>query len=253
LKARDGVELHGLLALPPTGAERGLPLVVIPHGGPYGVTDTASYDPETAILASAGYAVLRVNFRGSGGYGRQFEQSGWMQWGRAMQDDVTDATKWAIEQGYADKDRVCIYGWSYGGYAALMGAVREPSLYRCAVGGAGPYDLAKMYKWGSIRRSDLGLDYLAKVIGKDDKVLAERSPVKQAASIKVPVFLVHGRLDGRIDVAHARRMAKALKEAGVDVEFQEYLKAGHGLNLDEDESDFYAKLLVFLGKHTQAR
>ncbi|NUS60856.1 MAG: S9 family peptidase [Lysobacter sp.] len=253
LKARDGVELHGLLALPPTGAERGLPLVVIPHGGPYGVTDTASYDPETAILASAGYAVLRVNFRGSGGYGRKFEQSGYMQWGRTMQDDVTDATKWAIEQGYADKDRVCIYGWSYGGYAALMGAVREPSLYRCAVGGAGPYDLSKMYKWGSIRRSDLGLEYLAKVIGKDEKVLAERSPAKQAASIKVPVFLVHGRLDGRVDVAHARRMAKALKEAGVDVEFQEYLKGGHGLNLDEDESDFYAKLLVFLGKHTQAR
>jgi dipeptidyl aminopeptidase/acylaminoacyl peptidase len=176
-----------------------------------------------------------------------------MQWGRAMQDDVTDATQWAIDQGIAAPDRICIFGWSYGGYAALMGAVREPSLYRCVVGGAGPYDLAKMYKWGDIRRSDFGMEYLAKVIGKDQAVLAERSPVKNAASIKVPVFIVHGRLDPRVDVAHARRMVKSLREAGVDVEFQEYLKAGHGLYLEADEVDFYTRLLAFLGKHTQAR
>ena len=253
LTARDGVTLYGVLTLPPNGPERGLPMVVVPHGGPHGVVDSAMYDSEAALLASQGYAVLRVNFRGSGGYGKQFEESGWMQWGRAMQDDVTDATKWAIAQGIAAPDRICLYGWSYGGYAALMGGVREPTLYRCIVGAAGPYDLAKMYKWGSIRRSDLGLDYLAKVIGKDQKVLAERSPVKNAASIKVPVFIVHGRLDGRVDVAHAKRMVKALREAGVDVEFQEYLRAGHGLNLEADEIDFYARLLAFLGKHTQAR
>jgi dipeptidyl aminopeptidase/acylaminoacyl peptidase len=251
--ARDGLKLHGILSLPPKGAERGLPMVVVPHGGPHGVYDSTMYDTETALLASQGYAVLRVNFRGSGSYGKQFEEAGWMQWGRAMQDDITDATKWAIEQGYADKDRVCIYGWSYGGYAALMGAVREPTLYRCVVGGAGPYDLAKMYKWGSIRRSDLGLDYLSKVIGKDKAVLAERSPNKQAAAIKVPVFIAHGRLDGRVDIAHARRMVNALEDAGVDVEFQEYMRAGHGLYLDADETDFYTRLLAFLGKHTKAR
>ena len=253
LTARDGTALYGVLTLPPNGPDHGLPMVVIPHGGPHGVYDSAMYDQESALLASQGYAVLRVNFRGSGGYGKQFEESGWMQWGRAMQDDVTDATKWAIAQGIAAPDRICLYGWSYGGYAALMGGVREPMLYRCIVGAAGPYDLAKMYKWGSIRRSDLGLDYLAKVIGKDQKVLAERSPVKNAAAIKVPVFIVHGRLDARVDVAHAKRMVKALKEAGVEVEFQEYVKAGHGLALDEDEADFYARLLAFLGKHTQAR
>jgi len=176
-----------------------------------------------------------------------------MQWGRAMQDDITDATKWAIAQGIAAPDRVCLYGWSYGGYAALMGGVREPDLYRCVVGGAGPYDHAKMYKWGSIRRTDLGLEYLEKVIGKDQKVLAERSPVKNAASIEAPVFIVHGRLDGRVDAAHAKRMVKALREAGVEVEFQEYVHAGHGLNLAADETDFYTRLLAFLGKHTQAR
>lgn len=251
--ARDGVTLHGVLTLPPNESARGLPMVVVPHGGPYGVADSAMYDSEAALLASQGYAVLRVNFRGSGGYGKQFEESGWMQWGRAMQDDVTDATKWAVAEGIAAADRICLYGWSYGGYAALMGGVREPTLYRCIVGGAGPYDLAKMYKWGSIRRSDLGLNYLAKVIGKDQRVLAERSPVTNASSIKVPVLIVHGRLDARVDVAHAKRMVKALREAGVEVEFQEYLRAGHGLNLEADELDFYTRLLAFLGKHTQER
>jgi dipeptidyl aminopeptidase/acylaminoacyl peptidase len=253
LTARDGVTLRGLLTLPPKGPQSGLPMVVVPHGGPHGVFDSALFDNEAALLASEGYAVLRVNFRGSGGYGRQFQQSGWMQWGRAMQDDITDATRWAITQGIAAPDRICVYGWSYGGYAALMGGVREPGLYRCIVGAAGPYDLAKLYKWGNIRRSDYGLDYLAKVVGKDQQVLAERSPTTHAAAIKAPVLLVHGRLDARVDVAHARRLAKSLREAGADVQFQEYLKAGHGLNLDEVETDFYTRLLAFLALHTQAR
>jgi dipeptidyl aminopeptidase/acylaminoacyl peptidase len=251
--ARDGVPLRGVLTLPPTGQDRGLPMIVIPHGGPHGVYDTSMFDAEAGLLASQGYAVLRVNFRGSGGYGKEFEERGWMQWGRAMQDDVTDATRWAIQQGVADANRICLYGASYGGYAALMGAAREPALYRCVVGYAAPYDLAKMYKWGSIRRSDLGLDYLAKVIGKDEKELAARSPAKLAGSIKVPVFIAHGRLDGRVDVAHSRRMVKALEKAGTEVEFHEYLKAGHGLALEEDELDFYARLLAFVGKHTAPR
>jgi dipeptidyl aminopeptidase/acylaminoacyl peptidase len=252
LTARDGLTLHGVLTQPVNGPERQLPMIVLPHGGPHGVVDTALFDSEAALLASQGYAVLRVNFRGSGGYGQDFEKRGWMQWGRAMQDDVTDATRWAIEQGIADPKRICLYGASYGGYAALMGAVREPTLYRCVAGYAAPYDLAKMYKWGSIRRSDLGLDYLAKVIGKDPVVLAERSPSKQAAAIKVPVFIAHGRADARVDVQHSRKMAKALRDAGVDVEFQEYAREGHGLNLEADELDFYARLLAFVGKHTAA-
>lgn len=253
LTARDGITLYGVLTLPPKGPERGLPMVVMPHGGPYGVYDSAMYDGDAALLASEGYAVLRVNFRGSGGYGREFMQRGVMQWGRAMQDDVTDATQWAIAQGIAAPDRICVFGWSYGGYAALMGGVREPTLYRCIVGGAGPYDLAKLYKWGDIRRSDYGLDYLAKVVGKDEKVLAERSPTQHAASIKVPVLIVHGRLDARVDVAHAERMAKALRKAGADVEFQAYARAGHGLSLDVDKADFYTRLLAFLARHTQPR
>lgn len=253
LKARDDITLHGVLTLPPKGPEHGLPMVVMPHGGPHGVYDTTMYDSEAALLASEGYAVLRVNFRGSGGYGQEFQRMGWMQWGRAMQDDITDATKWAIAQGIAAPDRICIFGWSYGGYAAMMGGVREPELYRCIVGGAGPYDLAKLYKWGNIRRSDYGLGYLAKVVGRDPQVLAERSPTAHSASIKVPVLIVHGSLDARVDVAHAKRMARALRNAGVDVEFHEYMRAGHGLSLEADQTDFYLRLLTFLAKNTQVR
>ena len=195
-QARDGLELHGLLTLPADAeAGKARPMVVIPHGGPYEIVDEWGYDAESALLASQGYAVLRVNFRGSGGYGRDFVEKGYREWGHAMQDDVTDATRWAIAQGHAAADRICIYGASYGGYAALMAAVREPTLYRCAAGFAAPYDLAKMYKWGSIRRSDLGRNYLERVLGKDEQELALRSPAKQASAIRIPVLLSHGQLD----------------------------------------------------------
>lgn len=247
--ARDGLSIRGLLTLPPGGASKGLPMVVLVHGGPYEVTETWGYDAEAALLAENGYAVLRVNFRGSGGYGNAFVEKGFRQWGRAMQDDLTDATRWAIQQGHADPGKVCIYGMSYGGYAALMGAVREPGLYRCVAGYAAPYDLAKMYKWGSIRRSDLGLEYLERVLGKDKQELAEYSPAQRADAIKVPVLLAHGRLDARVDVRHSQQLAKAMRKAGTPVELVEYPNEGHGLAIDADREDFYARLLAFLNTH----
>lgn len=251
--ARDGVRLHGILTVPAGSEGKGLPLVVVPHGGPYGVFDTSGFDAETLILASQGFAVLRVNFRGSGAYGRAFSLLGERQWGRAMQDDITDATHWAITEGVADAGRICLYGASYGGYSALMGAVREPSLYRCAAGYAAPYDLAKMYKWGDIRRSDLGLLYLKRVLGEDKVDLAERSPSKQASAIKIPVFLAHGRLDSRVDIAHSRAMVRALKSGGAKVELVEYPDEGHGLLIEKDKLDFYTRLLAFLRQNTAPR
>jgi len=224
-------------------------MVVLVHGGPYEVTETWGYDAEAALIAENGYAVLRVNFRGSGGYGNAFVEKGFRQWGRAMQDDLTDATRWAIQQGHADPGKVCIYGMSYGGYAALMGAVREPGLYRCVAGYAAPYDLAKMYKWGSIRRSDLGLEYLERVLGKDKQELAAYSPAQRADAIKVPVLLAHGRLDARVDVRHSQQLAKAMRKAGTPVELVEYPNEGHGLAIDADREDFYARLLAFLDAH----
>src|SRR5690606_10651105 len=144
--ARDGLAIHGFLTVPREAGGRPPPMVVMPHGGPFGIFDRWGFDRDAQLLAAAGYAVLQVNFRGSGNYGRAFKQAGAQQWGRAMQDDVTDATLWAITQGHADPERICIYGASYGAYAALMGVVREPGLYRCAIGYVGVYDLPPMVK-----------------------------------------------------------------------------------------------------------
>ena len=244
--SRDGLKLHGLLTTPPGHPGTALPMVVVPHGGPHGFMDAWGFDEESSLLASQGYVVLRINFRGSGGYGREFMERGYMEWGRAMQDDVTDATRWAIAQGIADPARICIHGTSYGGYAALMGAVREPGLYRCASSFAAPADLAKMYAWGSIRRSDLGKNYLKRVIGDDPSLLASRSPAQQAGSIRIPLLLAHGRLDPRVDVKHARLLEKTLRRQGLSPEYIEYRNAGHGLAIDEDRVDFYRRLLSFL-------
>ncbi|MCX7041598.1 MAG: prolyl oligopeptidase family serine peptidase [Gammaproteobacteria bacterium] len=247
--SRDGLPLHGLLTLPPGSSGKNLPLVVLPHGGPYEVTDVWGYDPELQILAQHGYAVLQVNFRGSGGYGREFIDRGTRQWGRAMQDDVTDATRWAIAQGIADAKRICIYGASYGAYAALMGPIREPGLYQCAVGLSGVFDLAKMYKWGSIRRSDFGQLYLKRVLGEDQAELAANSPALLADRIGVPVLLAHGARDARVDVKHAKLMASELAKRKQPVELIEYSATGHSLMLERHQLDFYTRLVMFLDKY----
>jgi dipeptidyl aminopeptidase/acylaminoacyl peptidase len=249
LKSRDGLTLQGLLTLPPGSDGKNLPMVVLPHGGPYGVVDSWGYDAEDQILATHGYAVLQINYRGSGGYGSHFENMGMRQWGRAMQDDVTDATHWAIEQGIADPGRICIYGASYGGYAALMGTIREPTLYQCAAGRAGVYDLSKLYKWGSIHRTDLGKEYLERAIGHDMGELDANSPAKLADKINVPVLLAHGRDDGRVDINHARELKRALGKAGKQVELIEYEYEGHSFVHNDHLQDFYARLLRFFDQH----
>ena len=248
LKARDGLDMQGYLTLP-AGHERGaLPMVVLPHGGPFGVFDSGDYDSETQLLAAAGYAVLQVNFRGSGNYGRAFQQAGAQQWGAAMQDDITDATRWAISQGHADPSRICIYGASYGAYAALMGAAREPGLYKCAAGYVGVYDLPLMFTTGDIQRRGSGETYLREWLG-DPQKLGAVSPVNLAAEIKVPVFLAAGGEDERAPIKHTQRMETALKKAGVPVETLYYSTEGHGFYTDPHRREYYTKLLAFLSRN----
>jgi dipeptidyl aminopeptidase/acylaminoacyl peptidase len=239
--------LHGLLTVPPGSDGKKLPLVVVPHGGPYWVHDSKGYDVENQILAQHGYAVLQVNFRGSGGYGRAFLDAGRKQWGRAMQDDVTDATRWAIAQGIADPSRICIYGGSYGGYAALMGPIREPGLYKCAASYAGPTDLAKITRWDSEHRDKLSRRWFAKMLGEGAE-LDPISPAHNAAKIGVPVLLAHGYLDARVDVLHAQAMRKQLEKNRVDVDYIEYPMTGHFLVLDKHREDFYTRLLRLLDR-----
>jgi len=245
LKARDGLALHGFLTIPHGSNGKNLPMVVLPHGGPFGVADAWGFDSETQILASAGYAVLQVNFRGSSGYGRAFTQAGAREWGGKMQDDVTDATQWAVGQGIADPARICIYGASYGGYAALEGVAKEPSLYKCAAGYVGVYDLPLMFSKGDTRELESGRNYMHDWIGEPSE-LGKVSPVNQAASIKVPVFLAAGGEDERAPIEHSERMEKALRAAGVPVETMFIRTEGHGFYTTEHQTAFYQKLLAFL-------
>lgn len=250
LEARDGVTLNGYLTLPKFRADNTTkpPLIVKVHGGPHGVRDYWGFDHENQYLAAHGFAVLQVNFRGSGGYGREFLQSGYRQWGRKMQDDVTDATLWAIEQGYADADKICIYGGSYGGYAALMGVIREPDLYQCAVGYVGVYSLPNMYEDGDTAGNASAERYLTLAIGRDQEELRANSPAFLADRIKVPVFLVHGSDDVRVPMSHYHALEKAFKEHGVTYETM-VRKEGHGFEKEENKFDLYPRLVEFFQKH----
>jgi len=240
--------LHGYLTLPPGVAEPDkLPMVVYPHGGPFGEQDEWRYDGDTQLLAAQGYAVLQINFRGSGGYGRRHRNLGAQEWGKSMQDDLTDATRWAIEQGYADAGRICIYGASYGAYASLMGVAKEPDLYRCAAGYVGIYDLEMMHKRGDIQTSRSGRSYLDEAVGSEG--LAAVSPVNLAGQIKAPVFLAAGGEDQRAPVEHTEAMEKALKKAGVPVQSLIYGDEGHGFFDPAHEREYYTQLLAFFDRH----
>ncbi|MFL6593044.1 MAG: alpha/beta hydrolase family protein [Luteimonas sp.] len=250
-KARDGQVLHGYLTVPHGSDGKHLPMVVLPHGGPFFVADTWEFDVESQLLAAAGYAILQVNYRGSSGHGRAFTQAGAQQWGGAMQDDLTDATRWAVAQAVADPSRICIYGASYGGYAALMGAAKEPGLYRCAAGYVGVYDLPLMFERGDTQQLDSGMTYLREWLG-DPARLAPASPVNMAAKIKVPVFLAAGGKDERAPIEHSKRMEKALRAAGVPVETYYVGTEGHGFFVPEHEQEFYRRLLSFLDRNIGA-
>jgi dipeptidyl aminopeptidase/acylaminoacyl peptidase len=250
LKARDGRTIPALLTLPIGSDGKNLPLIIHPHGGPISVKDDWGFDTTVQLLASHGYAVLQVNYRGSSGYGRDHAEAGYRQWGLKMQDDLTDATHWAIAEGIADKNRICIFGASYGGYAALMGVAKEPDLYKCAVGQVGVYDLGRIWsddsgKGDGIRR------FLTKTLNYNDG--AEVSPNRIAQRIKVPVFLSAGGEDETAPIEHTEMMEIALKRAGVPVETLYFKTEGHGIYKLEHRREFYGKLLMFLQKNIGGR
>lgn len=246
ITARDGLKLRGYLTKPV--GEGAHPLVVLPHGGPHGIRDVWGFDWEVQLLANRGYAVLQVNYRGSAGYGMDFEAAGYRQWGKTMQDDVTDATQWAIQQGITKPESICIYGASYGGYAALMGVIREPKLYQCAIGYVGVYDLELMYESGDIPDSRSGVAYLNRVLGDDTADLRARSPVHLARNIEVPVLLIHGKEDWRADYKQAKRMRSALEDNKKQLEWMSLSREGHGVYDEETRREVYERILKFLDK-----
>lgn len=248
-KARDGLPLHGYLTMPRHAPGQKVPLVLIPHGGPHGPYDSWYFDSDAQFLASRGYAVLQLNYRGSGGRGPGFEHLGYRQWGGKIMDDLVDGVKWAVAQGEIDGKRMCAFGASLGGYASLMLAAREPDLFKCAIGYAGVYDLPYIYQEDRTRRSPRSVNWYKKFVGEDKDELARFSPTAQAQSIKAPVLLIHGGKDEIAPKEHAFRMRDALTAAGKAPEWMYIDYEGHGFYDTENATAVYAKLEDFLKRH----
>ena len=251
--ARDGTKLHGYLTVPKDGSGKNLPLILFPHGGPHGPRDEWGFNSEVQFLASRGYAVLQINFRGSGGYGDTFMGMGYRKWGTAMIDDMTDAVKWAIGEGIADPGRVCAYGASYGGYAALQSAVREPDLYKCTIGYVGIYSLPLWSKDSDIADSQWGRNYHLDVMPESEAGRQAQSAAFNVDRIKAAVMLVHGAKDPRVPISQYNFLLKRLKDAGKapEVTIVED-KEGHGFYDYQNQVDLYTAMEAFLAKHLGA-
>jgi dienelactone hydrolase len=260
-RARDGLEIHALLtrpagAEPPSpgsGAPRGrrVPLIIHPHGGPFGIRDYWGFNNEVQFLASRGYAVLQPNYRGSGGYGRAFLDRGKQQWGRAMQDDLTDAVQWAVAQGLADPARVAIYGASYGGYAALAGVTLTPELYCCGVNYVGAADLDITFKnRGDDAWTRAGeFSYQTEWVGPTAEYRAATSPVNFVERIRVPTLHAYGEKDPRVKIDHWTRLEPQLRKFGKPYEVIEEKKQGHGFRDERASLKFYERLEKFFADY----
>lgn len=248
--SRDGLTIHGYLTLPAASDGKNLPVVIHPHGGPW-ARDTWGFDPQVQFLANRGLAVLQMNFRSSTGYGRAFWEAGFKQWGRAMQDDISDGVKWLIEEGIADPKRVGIYGASYGGYAVLAGLAFTPELYACGVDYVGVSNIFTLLEtippyW------ELGRQMLYEQIGHPEKekdLLKAASPVFHADNIRAPLLVAQGANDPRVKKAESDQIVEALQKRGVDVEYIVKENEGHGFRNEENRFEFYRAMEQFLAKY----
>ncbi|HUB88552.1 MAG TPA: prolyl oligopeptidase family serine peptidase [Dyella sp.] len=245
--ASDGQQLDGYLTLPARGAK--LPLVLLPHGGPIDIRDHWDYDAWAQFLASRGYAVLQVNYRGSAGRGPNFQHAGYKQFGTGIQQDLLDGVRWAIAQGYADKDKVCVFGASFGGYSALMAPIRSPGTFKCAVDFAGISDFDIMADKSDMETTERGQNYFNQAIGQDEATLRAISPLYHLDQFNVPVLIVHGEEDPRVPLKNATKLRSALDKAGKPYEWLIKPKELHGFYSDEDNTDFLQHLQDFLGKY----
>ncbi|WP_105189204.1 alpha/beta hydrolase family protein [Pseudoalteromonas sp. T1lg48] len=248
-QSRDGHTIKALLTLP-LGEAKDLPLILLPHGGPHGIRDSiTSMDGDAKVLASHGYAVLQPNFRGSGGYGKDFEQLGHRNWGTTMINDMTDGVQHLISSGIADKQRVCVYGASYGGYAAVQSAIREPDLYQCVVGFVGVYDLDMMFNEGDISEAKAGINYLNRVLPATKEERQAQSPVYNVDKLKAPIFIIQGSDDARVPKEHAFALRDALKERNHPFEWMMKDGEGHGFYNPDNNIERWQKMLAFFDKY----
>jgi dipeptidyl aminopeptidase/acylaminoacyl peptidase len=253
-EARDGLKIYGYLTVPPALGRENLPMVLNVHGGPW-ARDLWGYDPEAQWLANRGYACLQVNYRGSTGYGKRLLNAGNREWGAKMHDDLVAAVGWAVEEGIADPERVAIYGGSYGGYAALVGATFTPDLFRCAVDIVGPSNLITLIKsippyWKPL------IAVFHERVGNpetEEEFLESRSPLFRVDQIKVPMLIAQGANDPRVKQAESEQIVAAMEEKGIDHEYILFPDEGHGFAKPENRLKFYAAAERFLAKHLGGR
>ncbi|MEX1177055.1 MAG: S9 family peptidase [Nitriliruptor sp.] len=254
LTARDGLELHGYLTAPVDTERRDLPTVLVVHGGPW-ARDTWGYSAEVQWLANRGYLVLQVNFRGSTGYGKAFLNAGDREWGAAMHDDLLDTVGWAVDQGYADPDRVAIFGGSYGGYAALVGATLTPDAFACAVDLVGPSNLQTLIASVPPYWEPMIAQFHQRVghPEHDAELLRERSPLTRADQVSIPVLIAQGANDPRVKQAESEQFVAALREKGIPHEYLLFEDEGHGFVKPANKERFYAATETFLAEHLGGR
>jgi dipeptidyl aminopeptidase/acylaminoacyl peptidase len=243
--ARDGPEIPGYLTLPVASGNGPLPAVILPHGGPES-RDYWEFDWIVQFLAAKGYAVLQSNYRGSGGYGSDWAGEGGFRAWRTAINDLTDGARYLVDQGIADPARICVVGWSYGGYASLMSGVEEPDRYRCLVSIAGVSDPAKLIEDS---RHFVNRKYVAKFVSRDEEVIKRGSPLKRAAEIRAPVLLFHGDQDLNVSIEHSQKMAKALKRAKKSVQYIEYEGVEHSIRRNGYRVDMLDTIGAFLDAH----
>lgn len=254
-RSLDGLEIPAYLTLP-AASDRPKRAVVLIHGGPV-VRDHWGWDAEVQLLASRGYAVLQPQFRGSDGFGKRFREAGRGQWGLSMQDDITAAAQWLVAQGHAEADRLCVYGASYGGYAALWGLAKTPDLFRCGISYAGVSDIELKLKDDSdTNASSEGRQWMRAYVGdaKTDKAkFAEVSPLQKADRIKAPLLIAHGTLDERVPIEHSKKMVAQLKRHGKDHQWLELHGEYHGISDTANQQRFYDAMFDFLDRHIGER
>lgn len=244
-KNRHGDNLFAFLTMP-KGKSTNLPLVVMPHGGPFGISDSWGFNGDAQFLASLGYAVLQVNYRGSGMRGNDFMESGYKQWGTGIQDDITDGVKHVIAQGMVDSNKVCIYGASFGGYSAMMNPIRNPGMYKCAIAYAGVYDLEELTD--DQDGSKQIRSFFARSMGSAMDQ-ADQSPVAQIAKLDVPILLIHGKSDRTAPFSQFRIAEAALSKAGKPYETLVKSDEGHGFYRSENQEEAYNRIRAFLQKY----
>lgn len=253
-KSRDGLTIHGYITLPKAALEgKKVPLIVNPHGGPQGIRDSWGFNPEAQLFASRGYATLQVNFRISGGYGKSFQKAGYKQIGRKAMDDVEDGVKYAIEQGWVDKDKVAIYGGSHGGYATLMGLIKTPDLYACGVDYVGVSNIFTFFDsfpeyWKPYKEMVKQIWYDLDN-PEEAKIAKEVSPVYQIDKIKKPLFVVQGANDPRVNINESDQIVKAMRAKGFEVPYLVKYDEGHGFGKEPNRIELYKSMLGFFAEN----